>query len=440
MKARKKNTWIGKGLLALLVGVGSLVVLFAFLLLIPVGTNRFDSLTQMSTYAQTVEEYPTIDNTNWFNPDYTSYYKTQVPTLFNKILIKLHLKKQPEWSIHFFDNILKQVTHEREQRKLSGACVQVIEPKENDRYFMWTDLQGAFHSLVRCLEYLREENVINNDLKLKDNCYLLFNGNLFDYGPIILQTFTLVLKLMSVNPEQVFFIRSYNEQPGGWYDNKIAKELHIFGKTKADEAVPYAQDIDSFLETLPDVLYLTQLQDDAYQAIEVTFTPKVEDSFVRQCSNAMVLSSGQESQVLLFGQTGLLDGKKINVRAIIMRPESAKRVLSHLDGLKPLGVRNDIFEWATFSSPNGRSHKIYQFFYDTIIEIDTPGPIDKWTISEYRNDVRDQLGFTFGGAYYLVNGLRPGDEKRIQNLQEQIAQTKKELEEAKRKCVQAKEG
>jgi len=439
MKESKKYIKTRKGLFALLISAGATIVLLGvlctFLFFMPVVEN-FSSLVRVSKYAQTVEEYPTIDNTNWLNPDYTSYYKSQFPTFFDNLFTKLHLKKQPKWSMYLFDKLLKEVTHEREQRKLGGACVQVIEPTEKNRYFVWTDLQGAFHSLIRCLEYLREHDVIKDDLKIKDNCYFIFNGNLFNYGPIILQTFTLVLKLMSINPEQVFFIRSSHEQPGAWYDNKIAKELHVFGKTKVDEVVPYAKEIDSFLDTLPDVLYLMQLHNDGYQAIEVFFTPLAEDRFVRQCGNAMVISKNQESRVIPYNKEGLFDGKKFKVRALIMKPENVRRMLANPVGLIPLGIKDNAFEWITFSSPNGRSHQIYQFFYDTIIEIDTPGPMDTWTITEHRNDVRDQLGFILGGTYYLVNGQRPGDEQRIAKLQEKIAEAKKELEEAKHKCAQ----
>ena len=126
MKARKKGTKVHKGLLALLVSIGTLIVLLVVLLLVPVGSGHFSSLTQISTYARTVDEYPTIDNTNWFNPDYTSYYRSQVPTFIDNVLEKLRLKKQPEWSMSFFDTLLKQVIHEREQRKLAGACVQAV--------------------------------------------------------------------------------------------------------------------------------------------------------------------------------------------------------------------------------------------------------------------------------------------------------------------------
>jgi len=436
-KRKKKSAPVHMAVLTIVVVVSLLVSLTIIVLLLPMHKGSFDRLSQVSAYAQMVKEYPTIDNTNWLNPDYTSYYQSEVPTFFDTLLMKLHLKKQPAWSLRLFEDLLADVSRNREERKLSGVCVQLIEPRENDRYFLWTDLQGAFHSLVRCLEYLKEQNVIDENLKIQDGCYFIFNGNVFDYGPIIMQTFTLVLQLMQMNPEQVFFVRSYHEQPGGWYDTKIAKQLHILGNTASDEAVPYAQEIDTFLTTLPDVIFLAHAQGDTYQAIEVTYAPQSEDVFVRECSSATVISSGGKSQVGSFDKEGRLDDKKIEVRAIIMKPMSIQGMLAHPDGLRPLGTKKDVFEWLTFSSPNGRSHQIYQYFFDTILEIDTQGPIDTWTITEYVDDVRDRLGFSMSASYYLVNGRRPGDDARIAKLQEQIEKTKQELEAAQRKCAEA---
>jgi len=401
--------------------------------------GEYNSLHHISRYTQSLQEYPSIDNTNWYNPDYTSHYRSQLLSFFDKVFIAARIKRMPEWTIDTFETLVHQVTHDRTERNLKDVCAQAVVPQDNERYFLWTDLQGALHSFVRCLNYLKQHNIITDDLIIKDGCSFIFNGSVFGYGPYTLQVVTLILQLMHKNPQQVFFVRSYYEQPGSWYNSSLAKALRIFCETDADEVVPKAPEIDAFLETVPDVFYLLKKETNTYQAIEVTFSSGSEDAFTKQCGNIMIMSAQESDKLLPYNKAGTIGDKGLSVRALVVRPDSVKRILAHPDGLMPIGMDNTMFKWITFSSPSGRSHQVYQFFYDTILEIHTLGEIEQWTISERRNDVRDTHNFEFAGEYYLVNGLRPGDKERIATIEQKIAKTKQEIEDAQNACRQAKQ-
>lgn len=434
VKSNRSKTWLI--ILAAIGIIGALALgsLFVFRRVSTAG--EFDSLRSIMQYAMTLEEYPSIDNTNWYNPDYTSHYKSQVVGVFNKLFIALGLKQKPAWEIALLDDLVTQVGKDRHKRNLSGACAQAIIPKEHDRYFLWTDIQGAFHSLARCLEFLHDNDVISDDLIIKDDCYFIFNGDVLSYGPYILQTFTLILQLMHKNPDKVLYVRSYHEQPGSWYDSAFAKALKVFNTAHQNEIVPYSPEIDTFLETLPDVLYLLQKEENRYQAVEITFAVDSEDSFAHKCGVITILDHGKRAHSLPYDPEGFIDNTPFNVRALIVEPETPQSMSAHPDGLVPVGMKDFTFKWMALSSPIARSNQVYHFFYDTVIEIATPGSIAEWTISEHRNDVRDATNFVFAGSYYLISGQRPGDAERIANLERQIAQTQQELEAAKQKCVQ----
>ena len=400
---------------------------------------RFDTLAKIKKYADSVNEYPKNDEINWINPDYSSYYRSLRPSFLSKIVTRLGLKKGPGWSLGSFDYIVRAVTHDRETHKLTGVCARVIMPKDEYRFFIWTDLQGSLHSLVRCLEQLHTEGIIDEQLKIKEGCHFVFNGNLFAHGPFVLQTLTVVLWLMYINPNQVFMVRNYHEQPQGWYDQQPASMLRILARTEHEPTVPYAEAIDALLNTLPDVFYITREHDDAYQSVEVAYAPYAEDIFTRSCSHAMIVDEEEKTKIVSYDQRGFMNEKPLGVRAIIINPDEEQRSISssgYYTGLMPAGSNKGVFEWFNFSSPNGRSHQLYQFYYDVIVELRTTGSVDQWTISETRNDVRDTHYFEFVGSYYVVNGRRPDDEQRIEILERQIEKVEKELEEAKRKCAE----
>ena len=428
--------------------VGSVIAFFVvslLLLLVLIKPQkyavRFDSLHAISAYAASVEEYPKNDAPSWINPDFSTYYRSLRPSFFDKILIRFGLKKGPGWSLGMFNFILNTVRVEREKLKMTDICAQIFLPKDTDRFFIWTDLQGSFHSLVRCLQYLKEQNIIDEKLRIRDGCYFIFNGNVFAHGPLILQTYTLILWLMHINPKQIFLIRSYFEHPKNWYNQQPANALRIFADKERDTEIPYATNIDAFMNTLPNALYLVQKSNDEYQAIEFTYMYEEKDMFLKSCTRTIEEVNQEKAKIVSYDQQGLIDSKLLYIRAILLTylGEGKRFLFSQrpIGGLIPNGKVNGIFEWLTFSSPNGRSHQLYQFFYDVIIELKTQGSIDQWTIAETRNDVRDTAYFEFISMYNVVNGNRPDDAERIATLQKQIREVEQLLKEAKKKCAES---
>ena len=72
-------------------------------------TDIFDSLPKIEQYAQYIAEYPHPDNTDWENPNFSTYYEDLNSNKFYKTL-KQSSGTKPLWSLKGFKSLLEQVT------------------------------------------------------------------------------------------------------------------------------------------------------------------------------------------------------------------------------------------------------------------------------------------------------------------------------------------
>jgi hypothetical protein len=198
----------------------------------------FDSLTQASEYANTHEEFPESDNSDLLAPDYTKYHKKFVPGFWGRFLNWSGIKKQI-WSAPFFKSTLLDIVVTREHHKLDGKFVQKITPPAGSKILIWGDSHGAFHSLVRSLLFLKAEGVIDDTFKVisKDH-YFVFNGNAINRSAYTLETLTLLMQLMRINPEKVFYIKGDHENNNKWLNYGLARELRTRCRYVDPERVP----------------------------------------------------------------------------------------------------------------------------------------------------------------------------------------------------------
>ncbi|PKN03287.1 hypothetical protein CVU75_03015 [Candidatus Dependentiae bacterium HGW-Dependentiae-1] len=101
--------------------------------------------------------------------------------------------------------------HEFNAQKFLHCYVQKMRLKEHDSVYMFGDLHGDVHSLIRGLQKLHEEGVLNDDFTLKENCYLVFLGDYGDRGMWSAEVLYLVCTLKSKNFKQVILLRGNHE-------------------------------------------------------------------------------------------------------------------------------------------------------------------------------------------------------------------------------------
>ena len=122
------------------------------------------------------------------------------------------------------------------------------------------DIHGSLISLIYALNYNLVESfeAVNKKLKLKDNEYIIFTGDLVDYSQMGLEVLYLVFKLKLENPNQVFICDGNHE------DKEQYKQRDI-GKSRLREEIDYelggvrsetSRYIDLILNMLPTVIFV----------------------------------------------------------------------------------------------------------------------------------------------------------------------------------------
>jgi hypothetical protein len=206
-----------------------LTVIAIFLSLGPVNQlEGFNSITELEQYAATLPEDVKADNNDIVSPDYSRYYKSKQLSLFQKIAQAAGLTKKPLWSYQLFVELLEKGVKQQQQlgRKDPFAVVLNAHPEVN--VIIWGSLNGAFHSLVRDLVELRSQKIITDTFELlMPHSYIVFNGNVIDGSPFILETLTVILQLFLRNPDKVFYNKGSFEEGLDWQNKGLKRELNF---------------------------------------------------------------------------------------------------------------------------------------------------------------------------------------------------------------------
>jgi len=387
-------------------------------------TPIFQTIGQIQKFAHTHPEYPDIDNKNWSQPDYTSFYKKSIPSRFDRFLRFIRIKSQPLWDAKRFKTLLKNVTNFRENNGYMGRFVKRITPEPSARFIMWGDLFGSFHSLARCLQYLNKKKIIDKNLKITDkNTYLVFKGNVIGLSAYNLETLTVVLKLIEVNPENVICARGEVEEREAWLQKGLKEELEIKAQDISEEKIPLKKHINRFFQTFPLAVYITEKPNDKLQAIRLSYNGKLDEKNFPQ----LFEQDDLRKKVKIVNLKNALPARKANVqvKAIIKSP-----------GKKPIPPQGLIFEgkdkgansFLIFSCPSKTFRALHKFFYDAFSIIDIKPKLENWTITLYNQDVREKLGIHKVETYNLSTGNIVS--KVYLKLQKQV----KKLEEELKKC------
>jgi hypothetical protein len=241
---------------------------FIFILLLPTPYYKtgFRNISELQEYAKTIDEWIEIENDNIFFPSYNSYYGQKFTQTFwtcwkeklGWFLTKLYFKKEPIFSSSFFKELLEDVTTYRLSHEWQGDFVQKIETNKDTKIVVFGSLQGSYHPLVRYLLQLRKLDIIDDNLILtSQDFYIVLLGNVINRSPYTIETFSIALKLMQKNPENVIYLRGTNEYFECWKNHTLSEELKIRCKDLSSTSIPLKKEVNNFFNTLPQVIYCT---------------------------------------------------------------------------------------------------------------------------------------------------------------------------------------
>ncbi len=143
------------------------------------------SIIPNSLLVQAIQQVIELNGRNQRNPD-----------------LWLHNQLPPQYSFEAPANSL-----------LVGAFIQKKMLPIGSNVIFFGDLHGDIHALIRGLTKLIQDGYLNEDLEIiKPNTYMVFLGDMIDYGVYGIDTIFTALQLRLRNPNNVFLCRGNHEQ------------------------------------------------------------------------------------------------------------------------------------------------------------------------------------------------------------------------------------
>jgi ABC-type branched-subunit amino acid transport system substrate-binding protein len=372
----------------------------------------FDSLDLLKEYAAKSPVSVPVDNNDYLNPDYVKYLESQAPTAIDKMLMTVGLKRRSIWRPERFIELLRRVTQKRKKDGLRGQFVQRQEVSQDDHFLVWSNLQGAYHSLVYALENLVERKIIDKNLKIIESKYfMVFSGNVIDRSVYSLETLTIVLRLLDANPNRVFYIKGDHESNGLWRDydlrdqleSKVAVAMGINPPYK-DGIVPFTDDLEALFDTLPKALYLGMKTVDAVQSIRIGHFTRDQYQLPND-ELSYVLNNPDQTIFTVPLELPKERKNEMPVEVIGMTEGSSALIPNYNDqGLRLLPPDEGTTAWIILSAQTDSFEHLYKFFTDSYVDIAIGLPMKQSTITQHYQDSKNRTGFKTGRVYNIFCG------------------------------------
>lgn len=385
---------------------------FVQIVLIPFYTaTYFDTLSEIIAYAKKV---PTAVLNEWVEPFYPRFNSLhhKIPQLTENWLQRIGL--QHNTLIDDFKRLLHTVAEQRELEGFLGDFVQKVYIEEETKWYIWCGLHGAFQSLVRGLTNLNKNKLIHDNLVLTDpSIYLVFNGDMINYGPYQIETLQTILKLYEKNPKQVFLIRGNSEQDGIWqktnFKNELQTRIGTFGKE-----IPLEREITALFNTFAWAVYLLSTEGDV---VRISF---YDHHLIFQEQEWGGFFSRKETET---GRISYMTRQPWNQHL-------KDRITTHWVKDFPYTIpalayseNGPTHTWSGFSAPLRIFQAYYNFYEDILLVLTTGRFFSTWLLTLYTEDYEKPKGFIRAREFEVATGkeiFTADPIKRIEDLTEKL--------------------
>jgi hypothetical protein len=362
------------------------IVLLIFLMMTTF-VDAFTNLSELQRYAVRHEEYPDADSNNWSEPSFINFRKSIEPTFLDSLVRKFGFGKPLLWSSQEFVEALQKAVigldKTQEGKVLVGMAIDT-----DTRFIIWSDLHGSFHSLVRSLVDLREQHIIDDNLHiLPAATYLVFNGNVLEGSPYILETATVVFLLKERNPGKVFYLKGEEEDKHRWQEQDLGRQLQFCCGSLGSSSL--GNNINTYFKGLIYAIYVTDAE---------------KKYIVRIASHVDLLKELFESSLAKFFES-LLPGKFTNYSFFESKwVKTSRRLNVIIEGRADWGLAparpvmhekltNGTIVWQLLSAQNRSYRQLRQFFYDSYALVNFKKIFERSTLAIRFRDVRKQEAF-----------------------------------------------
>ena len=184
-----------------------------------------------------------------------------------------------------FSESKKDFDYKKEMLRLSNAEHYIIFQKivvpKNSTIFVKGDIHGDEKTIPALITALKNKQLMNKDLILADDAYIIFLGDYIDRGPNSLEVIRQVTELKQKNPKNVFLLRGNHEtklfltgSKGKKDHNSIASQLkrlpskytanHQTHKAKIKRILLELQEAFSFMPQILFLGYEDEMQDQTH--------------------------------------------------------------------------------------------------------------------------------------------------------------------------------
>ncbi len=351
--------------------------------------SLWGSFDDVKVYAESLDEHPWSAGDDWTAPDFSNVYVRRAPHFRERMLEFIGLSPRL-WSPSVIEKRLAKLTEKRVSAGHENEHVYVLRPVPGARLIIITGLHGAFQSLVRYLDILITQKIIDKDFKIiQKNVYIVFNGNTFVGSAYGIDTLLLGARLMEENPSNVVAIMGDEEAKGAWKKNTLGTEI---AGTACGLNVPVVSEIiDRFLETFPLALYcavtgnehaidLVKVDNGALDSYEFDEARHV-DSFGDQHST-IVPVNGEERGA----PKSAAAAEPVVVR--VTGERCSTRQAHRASGARVAHPTRATTVWRLESGPVGFNRVACRFLTEAFVVIDTAARVRLWTLTLYSRDIR----------------------------------------------------
>jgi len=349
-------------------------------------TEVSPSISAYFEWSKSLPELPEPDNNDLLNPDYTTFQERQRPGFFARMM-----SKEP-WTPNTFFTLLTTLTQKRSSEELIRNKVAALKAAPGTNIYIFGDLQGAFHSLLRDLNELKRRNIIGDNFKIKDpNSFFVFNGNQIDRSPYILETLSIIFLLIQENENQVIYNTGRHELNDTWRDYDALREIETLFEGD-DETIEKAErSLATFFATLPVAFYVQDSAKDEKHVLKIYGHENLIASDTAGIADELDKLKVGVLTTLPIHLTKL-QGDSFTVDAVI-RAISRSTSFRKTDGLEMLPQEYGAIAWSSLSAPTLTYRKLFGFFNDAFINVKVNDLIRNSTITLNKQEARKQNGF-----------------------------------------------
>lgn len=381
-----------------------------------------DSISEMVAYAEKIPADTPNQSVEPYRPQFRKFH-LMVPTLTEtSFLSKIGFRKN--MLIKEFKRLLKKVTMHRELEGYFGDFVQKFYIEDVTKWYIWGSLHGAFHSLVRGLAELKKYKMIDDGLVLSADTYLVFNGNMINYGTYQIESLLVILKLVEKNPSRVLLMKGAFEQEGAWQKTNFSDELRTrFGA--GSKKIPLENEIRTFFNTFALASYLVATEGDV---VRISFYDQHSLLQENLWGDFLKKKSSEVRKIKYISKVPVGDiiKARISSHAVTEAPYTIQGIT--------YAKNENINIWTLFSAPLNMFRAYFNFYEDVSIQLTTGRYFSSWLITLFNQNPDRPRGFVRAREFEIATGkeiFTADPEKRIEDLAEKI-----ELAEIEKKDLQ----